>query len=226
MLKTLTRGGLVAGLVFTIALTLGLPARADAQYFGQNKVQYDKFDFQVLKTEHFDIYYYPARSGGRRSKSARMAERWYARLSRPAGSHAVAVASPSSCTPAIPNSSRPTSSRAQSTRARAASPKARGAASCCRWRASLADTDHVLGHELVHAFQYDILGPNGERAAAVVHRGHGRVPVARRRGTRRRRCGCATPRSRTACRRSRTSTIRGTSRTASATRSGRTSAAR
>jgi hypothetical protein len=28
--------------------------------------------------------------------------------------------------------------------------------------ATLGDTDHVLGHELVHAFQYDLLGPNIE----------------------------------------------------------------
>ena len=34
--------------------------RLDAQaHFGQNKVQYEKFDFKVKKTEHFDIYYYP-----------------------------------------------------------------------------------------------------------------------------------------------------------------------
>jgi hypothetical protein len=43
----------------------------------------------------------------------------------------------------------------------------------------------VLGHELVHAFQFDITadGPHGAMPApaapaAVVHRGHGRVPVA------------------------------------------------
>lgn len=28
------------------------------QYFGQNKVQYQEFNFQVLSTEHFDIYFY------------------------------------------------------------------------------------------------------------------------------------------------------------------------
>jgi WD40 repeat protein len=28
-------------------------------YFGRNKVQYTGFDWHVLKTEHFDIYYYP-----------------------------------------------------------------------------------------------------------------------------------------------------------------------
>ena len=28
-------------------------------YFGRNKVQYTNFDWHVLKTDHFDIYYYP-----------------------------------------------------------------------------------------------------------------------------------------------------------------------
>ena len=28
-------------------------------YFGRNKVQYTDFDWHILKTEHFDIYYYP-----------------------------------------------------------------------------------------------------------------------------------------------------------------------
>ena len=31
-----------------------------AQYhFGRNKIQYDDFEWQVLKTEHFDVHYYP-----------------------------------------------------------------------------------------------------------------------------------------------------------------------
>jgi len=32
---------------------------AQFYYFGRNKVQYTDFDWHVLKTEHFDIYYYP-----------------------------------------------------------------------------------------------------------------------------------------------------------------------
>lgn len=28
-------------------------------YFGHNKVQYTQFDWQILKTKHFDVYYYP-----------------------------------------------------------------------------------------------------------------------------------------------------------------------
>jgi hypothetical protein len=29
------------------------------QYFGRNKVQYETFDFRVLQSQNFDIYYYP-----------------------------------------------------------------------------------------------------------------------------------------------------------------------
>ena len=34
-------------------------APAGAQSFGRNKIQYDGFDWHVLQTEHFDVYYYP-----------------------------------------------------------------------------------------------------------------------------------------------------------------------
>ncbi len=36
-----------------------IPASAQFYYFGHNKVQYTEFDWQILRTEHFDIYYYP-----------------------------------------------------------------------------------------------------------------------------------------------------------------------
>ena len=42
-----------------VLLVLGVATASNAQYFGRNKVQYEKFDFKVLTTEHFDIYYYP-----------------------------------------------------------------------------------------------------------------------------------------------------------------------
>src|SRR4026207_403447 len=54
---------------------------AHAQYFGRNKVQYGTFKFEVLKTEHFDIMYYESEKAAA-EVAARMAERWYARLSR------------------------------------------------------------------------------------------------------------------------------------------------
>lgn len=42
-----------------LSLTCVSPVSAQFFYFGQNKVQYTDFDWHVLKTEHFDIYYYP-----------------------------------------------------------------------------------------------------------------------------------------------------------------------
>ena len=46
--------------IVAILLLMGMDHVALAQYhFGRNKIQYDDFDWQVLKTEHFDVHYYP-----------------------------------------------------------------------------------------------------------------------------------------------------------------------
>ena len=73
---------------FACAVALGLLAGASAtpastQYFGRNKVQYQSFDFRVMRTPHFDIYFYPKEEAATRD-AARMAERWFARFSQPA----------------------------------------------------------------------------------------------------------------------------------------------
>lgn len=46
-------------LVVTLMLFLAATGSAQFFYFGRNKVQYTNFEWHVLKTEHFDIYYYP-----------------------------------------------------------------------------------------------------------------------------------------------------------------------
>ncbi|MDI6766254.1 MAG: hypothetical protein QME52_05465 [Bacteroidota bacterium] len=46
-------------LYITIVVLFFSSASAQFFYFGRNKVQYTNFDWHVLKTEHFDIYYYP-----------------------------------------------------------------------------------------------------------------------------------------------------------------------
>lgn len=141
-----------------VALLAGGVSPASAQYFGQNKVQYRTFDFQILKTAHFDIYYYPEEEPAARD-AARMAERWYERLSRVLG-HQL-----SSRQPLVLYASHPhfeqtnviegmlgegTGGVTESLKRRIVMPVGSGP----------AETDHVLGHELVHAFQYDILGQN------------------------------------------------------------------
>src|SRR5256885_901367 len=71
----------VAALWMAGALLVAAPQSGAAQYFGQNKVQYRTFDFRIIETEHFDVYYYPAERAGALD-AARIAERSYARLSR------------------------------------------------------------------------------------------------------------------------------------------------
>ena len=144
----------------TILILLGSTSGAAAQYFGQNKVQYERFDFKILKTEHFDIYYYPAEADAA-EQAGRMAERWYTRLSR------VLNHKLNGRQPVILYASHPdfeqtnvvegelgqgTGGVTESARRRVTLPVG----------GSLQETDHVLGHELVHAFQYDMLGQGAE----------------------------------------------------------------
>lgn len=44
-------------LLYTLLVLLGCGANATLWAFGQNKVQYEKFDWMYLQTKHFDIYY-------------------------------------------------------------------------------------------------------------------------------------------------------------------------
>jgi hypothetical protein len=64
-----------------LLIPLATPVTLPAQYFGQNKVTYGRFDFRVLETEHFDVYYYPVEREAA-FDVARMAERAYTRLSQ------------------------------------------------------------------------------------------------------------------------------------------------
>ncbi|WP_235298567.1 hypothetical protein [Portibacter marinus] len=45
-------------IIWTMLMVLGSIITVEAQYFGQNKPRYKSFDFHVQETEHFDIYHY------------------------------------------------------------------------------------------------------------------------------------------------------------------------
>jgi hypothetical protein len=75
------KGTRALGLAVALVAAPAMAAPAFAQYFGQNQVQHRDFDFQVLKTKRFDIYYYPEQQE-KIEHVARMAERWYDRLSK------------------------------------------------------------------------------------------------------------------------------------------------
>ena len=146
----LTRAALSA------AALLLLPDLSSAQFFGRNKVRYRDFDFRVLKTEHFDVYYYPEEKDAVEI-AGRMAERWYTRLSQVLD-HDLSTRQPLILyashahfeqTNAISGElGEGTGGVTESLKRRVVMPMA----------GPLAETDHVLGHEIVHAFQYDIAG--------------------------------------------------------------------
>ena len=168
-----------------LLLAAGHRISAQGGYFGRNKVQYRDFKFQVLKTEHFDIYFYPEEEA-----AARMASRHGRALVRAALDAArttsCAAASRSSSTPAGRTSGRRTSIEGELGEGTGGVTEAVKRRIVLPFAGPIESTDHVLGHELVHAFQYDITNTNVSSgnggalvAAAVVHRGHGRIPVDR-----------------------------------------------
>ena len=146
---------------WTIALTalvaiLSIAApEASGQFFGQNKVQYKRFNWRVLRTQHFDIHYYQGTEAAVKD-AALMAERGYRRLSRVLN-HQIRARIPlvlyashtdfeqTNITPELLGIG--TGGVTEFLKRRVFLP----------FTGSYAELDHVLTHELVHAFQVDIL---------------------------------------------------------------------
>lgn len=143
---------IIALAAWTVVLSLPLPA--SAQYFGRNKVQYETFDFKILQTPHFDIHFYPE-EGSAVEDAVRMSERWYERLAR-MFQHEFEERKPiilyadhadfQQTNTLRGTLSEGTGGVTESLKNRVIMPLT----------GSYADTDHVLGHELVHAFQYNV----------------------------------------------------------------------
>ncbi|MCG3119366.1 MAG: Protein TolB [bacterium] len=144
---------------FFVLAILSCMHPAAAQYFGQNKVQYENFKFKILKTDHFDIYFYPEEEGAAQ-QAARMAERWYTR-------HKFILQHElNGRQPILLYASHPQFEQTNSLGSGDIGEGTGGVTEALQRRivlplaGPLAETDHVIGHELVHAFQYDITGVN------------------------------------------------------------------
>ncbi|HEY3133673.1 MAG TPA: hypothetical protein VGJ47_03505, partial [Gemmatimonadaceae bacterium] len=140
--------------ILTALVALLLGARLDAQqYFGMNQVQYKHFDWRVIETEHWQVHYYPEERAGAMD-AARMAERSYARLSR------VLDHQFREKKPIILFSSR--SEFGQNNITGDLGEGTGGATEPLRHRmvfpmtGDLGSFEHVLTHEMVHEFQFDI----------------------------------------------------------------------
>jgi Tol biopolymer transport system component len=142
-----------------VSLLILAPRLAEAQYFGRNKVEYVDFDFQILSTEHFDVYHYPREARAARL-AAHMAERWYARFTRVLN-HRFDRRQPlvlygSQAEFAQTNIvsgllSDTIAGVTESAKRRIAMPFA----------PTMAETNRLLGHEIAHAFQFDIARKHG-----------------------------------------------------------------
>jgi Tol biopolymer transport system component len=137
-----------------LLLLLGTPALSSAQYFGQNKVQYTTFDWQIIQTEHFDVHFYPDERVAAMD-AARMAERSYARLSRVLGHRfrerkvIILYASHSD----FQQTNTTTGDVGEGTGGFTDFFKQRN---IMPLTGSYADIDHVLAHEMTHQFQLDV----------------------------------------------------------------------
>jgi hypothetical protein len=148
-----------------LALLVGAASPAWAQYFGTNKVQFRTFQFQILETEHFDVYFYPAERQGAEI-AARLSERWYARL-RDVFGHELRGRQPlvlyashvdfEQTNVVAESIGEGTGGLTEPVRRRIVIPLG----------GTLADIDHVLGHELVHAFQYDMTSGDDTASAGA-----------------------------------------------------------
>lgn len=145
-----------AGLAIALcAVAACLPGLVEAQYFGRNKVQWQQFHFEVLETPHFRIYYYPANSPIA-GYVARISERWYTRLSR-FFDH--------DFTQPKPIIIYQDHAEFQQTEVTSGliSEGIGGFTEPLQNRVVLpltginADNNHVIGHELVHVFQFDLM---------------------------------------------------------------------
>jgi dipeptidyl aminopeptidase/acylaminoacyl peptidase len=154
------------------ALLAGLASESHAQYFGRNKVQYRTFDFKILKTDHFDIYYYDDEREIA-EQCGRMAERWYARLSRMLD-HELNGRQPLILYASHPDFEQTNAIQGDLDESTGGVTEYLKRRIVLPLAGPLQETDHVIGHELVHAFQFDI---TRHGASSFAEPGAARLPL-------------------------------------------------
>jgi Tol biopolymer transport system component len=141
--------------LFSLLLLLAGAPTLSAQYFGRNKPRYDRHDFKVSETRHFTLYEY-LENPDKRQELANAAELWYA-MHQAVLRDSIPFKNPIMIyndhadfqqTNVIQGDiSVGTGGVTEGLRNRVVFPVAM----------TNQQTHHVLGHELVHAFQYNII---------------------------------------------------------------------
>lgn len=142
--------------VCTILFTLCLFSySASAQYFGQNKMRYKKLDFEVKETPHFDIYYY-MENDSLLTSLAKESELWY-ELHQQVFRDTFSKKNPLIIYNNHPDFQQTTAIQGE------IGVGTGGVTEAFKNRVVMpvmqvnSQTRHVLGHEMVHAFQYRVL---------------------------------------------------------------------
>lgn len=128
---------------------------ASAQYFGRNKPRYEKFDFRVYQSPHFDVYNYLPEKGPVQ-EVATWAEQWYQL-------HQAILQDTFSARNPIILYADHADFQQTNTISGSIGVGTGGVTEAFKNRVvmpltqSKQQTHHVLGHELVHAFQYNMI---------------------------------------------------------------------
>lgn len=147
-----------------LAAPLAVPTSLPGQYFGQNKVQYTNFDFHVLETEHFDVYYYPVEREAALDVS-RMAERSYARLSTVLR-HKFRERKPIILYASHSDFSQTNTAGGDVGEGTGGFTDFLKHRNVLPLTGAYSDVEHVLQHEMAHQFQYDVW--SGGKAGAGI----------------------------------------------------------
>ena len=139
----------VVGLLFA---AYALPAQA--QYFGRNKVRYHQANVQILHTAHFDIYFHKESLESAQRASV-LAERWYDRLSKVLR-HELSSRQPLILYPSHAAFEQTNVVGGLLGESIGGVTEGMQRRIILPFDAGLGETNHVIGHEIVHAFQYDM----------------------------------------------------------------------
>lgn len=146
-------------------------SNASGQYFGKNKVNYEVFDFEIYETPHFRIYHY-LEDKEQMDEFAQLSERWYHRHQK------VFKDTLRSKNPIVLYNNHAefqqttviqsligvgTGGVTEGYRKRLIMP----------YSVTNKETNHVVGHEMVHVFQYNMFKEDNELGLRAI----GNVPI-------------------------------------------------
>jgi Tol biopolymer transport system component len=164
----------VAWFAATLVVLLATPRGADAQYFGQNKVQYRLYDWKSITSDHFEIFFYTGLDSLAR-RTLDLAEKTNAMLSARMG-HTLGRRVPiilygshndfaqTNVTPELIDAG--TGGFTELLRNRVVLP----------FTGSYEDLRHVVVHELTHAYMFDLLY-GGAGASLIARQSFFSVPL-------------------------------------------------